>query len=294
MRKNMFLYLILLFVSPFAFGAKSNILQPKKSKLFRTYGISACLMCDTSNPKTRVSHLQDIYRMKRLLEALAKSQNAPLRLHLIKGKNLNSRNIQKWARKTSRYFKSLLFIYYSGDEGPKQPTPNEWPLLHIVNKKKPNNSKGLSVKGFFQLLQKQSHQQSLTLCFFDCYDKVIPIDKGLHSFASPSYSFPSQKPRLFNYLFTLPQRTLVAVSKSQKSPAYGIKEGSLQGGLFSLLLADQIARAEPPILWKDLLWGVQNQAISFIPYKNRNDVLGQKVLFDTSSLLHPELQKTPL
>jgi len=247
------------------------------------YTLHVLLLCDTSNPDTRASHLADIKRMKSNVKGIAVQCKLKLRLHVLQGEALTEKNILQWIEQMT-HEKGRNFIYYSGGENKNVINDTKWPAFHLMGKSKElwtAETMREKVGGIFC-----HYKLSLVAC--DCYDSMRAVSKKYCDMPSRIRRKGPQKG--LPYLFWKPLSSIAIASCEKGKIGYGIIQGKEQGGLLTLMLCRGLERATvKPLFWDAVLSEIEGNCFNFaalneykkaVPLKQRVLISPEKEFLD--------------
>jgi hypothetical protein len=192
--------------------------------------LRALIISDKAPRSMKNSYLHDAYRMKQMLQAIARYTKCPLQLQMCAGKKSSFRTLKKWLRSLPLSSKDIVFVYYAG-KGCPQVGNNLWPSIKFPDR---HGCFGRTYTEGEIASQISAKHPRLTLVFFDCYDQLIKIRRPSRSFSNRPRR--SACPPATMGLFLESQGSVVACSALQGQPSFGIGTNMTSGGLFSAKL----------------------------------------------------------
>ena len=147
--------------------------------------LRALIISDKAPRSMKNSYLHDAYRMKQMLQAIARYTKCPLQLQMCAGKKSSFRTLKKWLRSLPLSSKDIVFVYYAG-KGCPQVGNNLWPSIKFPDR---HGCFGRTYTEGEIASQISAKHPRLTLVFFDCYDQLIKIRRPSRSFSAEKLRF---------------------------------------------------------------------------------------------------------
>lgn len=194
--------------------------------------LHALLICDSHAPKLSHAYCADLERMKRNLDGIAIQSDLKLNLKILTGKQVDASHVEHWITKLPKGSNDVVLVYYVGRQC-SQRSRGAWPAIKASSRKT-----AFSADCIAKRIEKRHPR--LTLVFFDCYERLLNIkrsDYHIDDAGIPTNEdYTNIKP-----LFTKAKGTFMACSDPKGRKGFGVVQGNILGGVFTISLIDSIA-----------------------------------------------------
>lgn len=197
------------------------------------------------------SHLRNYYkadssRIKKALSCIASQTNLRLQIKTHKTTNTQYKDVLSWIEKLKPL--DVAFFYYAGRPLYHPKISSKWPALSFLHR---NRIKLIPQKLITKKI-KNKHPH-LGLVFFDCYNKILSIQKKTLPLSGYVPTKESSENVSFEWLFTKTSGMVQACSLHRHQNAYGIFQSKPIGGVFTTALLGALKSAFGETPWSLLL-----------------------------------------